>query len=72
MKKLVNEVDQVLGKYEDSKDVLEKYDIETSDEFEYLRQCFYESMRLESPAPVTSTNCFNKDVTIDGVNIPAG
>eukprot|EP00352_Strombidinopsis_acuminata_P002451 CAMPEP_0176398312 /NCGR_PEP_ID=MMETSP0126-20121128/45835_1 /TAXON_ID=141414 ORGANISM="Strombidinopsis acuminatum, Strain SPMC142" /NCGR_SAMPLE_ID=MMETSP0126 /ASSEMBLY_ACC=CAM_ASM_000229 /LENGTH=88 /DNA_ID=CAMNT_0017773169 /DNA_START=1086 /DNA_END=1349 /DNA_ORIENTATION=+ len=46
--------------------------METADEFEYLRQCFYESMRIDPPVTISSSNYFNQDVTIDGVKIRAG
>lgn len=70
--KLIAEVDQITSKYKDSKDFVEKYDMETADEFEYLRHCFYESMRIEAPTMFTTSNCFNEDVTIDGITIKAG
>jgi len=46
--------------------------METADDFDYLRLCFYESMRIEPPSPFTTSNCFDKDVTIDGITIKAG
>lgn len=70
--KLIKEVEKVTSKYKDSKDFLQNYDMETADEFEYLRQCFYESMRIEPPVGVTSTNSFSQDVTINGIKIRAG
>lgn len=46
--------------------------MEAADEFEYLRYCFYEAMRIEAPGPMTSSNCFSEDVTVNGVTIKAG
>mmetsp|Transcript_16723 Transcript_16723/g.23024 ORF Transcript_16723/g.23024 Transcript_16723/m.23024 type:complete len:106 (+) Transcript_16723:945-1262(+) len=70
--KLIAEVDQVTSKYASSKEFTENYDMETADDFEYLRRCFYESMRIEAPTMVTTSNCFNDDVTINGVTIKSG
>eukprot|EP00352_Strombidinopsis_acuminata_P005258 CAMPEP_0176371530 /NCGR_PEP_ID=MMETSP0126-20121128/24762_1 /TAXON_ID=141414 ORGANISM="Strombidinopsis acuminatum, Strain SPMC142" /NCGR_SAMPLE_ID=MMETSP0126 /ASSEMBLY_ACC=CAM_ASM_000229 /LENGTH=90 /DNA_ID=CAMNT_0017731023 /DNA_START=217 /DNA_END=489 /DNA_ORIENTATION=+ len=67
--KLHDEVEKITSKFKDSKDFIENYDMETADEFEYLRHCFYESMRIEPPVSISSSNCFNQDVTIDGVKI---
>lgn len=38
------------------------------DTFDYVRWCWYESMRLEPPAALTSSNKFSRTVTIKGVD----
>lgn len=46
--------------------------MDQSENFEYLRYCFYESMRIEAPIPVTTSNMYTRDVTIGGIKIKAG
>jgi len=40
-------------------------------EFDFLIHCFYESLRIEPPVPVSSNQCFNEDVTIKGFTFRA-
>lgn len=68
---LLDEIDKVFAALDASKNY-DDYDIETSENFEYLRYCFYESMRLEPPVPMSSSNMFSRDVNIGGINIKAG
>lgn len=50
-KKLHAEIDKVLDPIKD--DPYEKLDLETSEQFEYLRNCFNESLRIETPVSMT-------------------
>lgn len=71
--KLLAEVDEVTNTFKDSRDLQEKYELEVADEFEFLRQCFNESLRIEPPGLITNTSYFNSDVTLDNnVHIKAG
>ena len=48
-----------------------KFDHELSDSFEYLKCCFFEALRIESPVPQSSPTTFYEDVVINGVHINA-
>jgi cytochrome P450 len=39
---------------------------------EYLKLCFFESLRMEPPIPWSSSLCLTEDQTIGGVRIAAG
>jgi cytochrome P450 len=39
---------------------------------EYLKYCFFESLRMEPPIPWSSSLCLTEDQTIGGVKIAAG
>jgi cytochrome P450 len=41
-------------------------------EDDYLKLCFYETLRIEPPAPWSSSTCLTEDQTIGGVKIAAG
>jgi cytochrome P450 len=41
-------------------------------EDDYLKLCFYESLRIEPPIPWSSTVCLTEDQTIGGVKVSAG
>lgn len=53
------------------KDFQKELTMEVVEEFDFIRSCFNESMRLEPPAFVSIGGCFSKDVTIGGVNFKA-
>lgn len=53
-------------------DIVEKLDADVADSFTFTRNCFYESMRIETPIPTSTTSCFNKDVNMGGVKFEAG
>jgi cytochrome P450 len=53
-------------------DIIEKLDADVADSFEFTRNCFYESMRIETPIPTSTTSCFNKEVKMGGVTFEAG
>jgi cytochrome P450 len=54
-----------------SDDIMGKFDHELADSFEYLKCCFSEALRIESPVPQSSPTTFSEDVVIDGVLINA-
>jgi len=60
-KKLLDEILPVVKAASD--DIVNKLDYDTVMEFDYLHNCFYESLRIEAPAGMTGTQCFNADVT---------
>lgn len=45
--KLLKEVDSILGPIND--DFMGKFDLNVAEEFQYLRLCFLETLRMESP-----------------------
>ena len=45
---------------------VEELTIDDVDQFNYVRYCWYEAMRLDPPVPGSLSNCFNKPVTIGG------
>jgi len=51
--KLVEANDKVFSSITD---IEKEFTMEVSEEFEVSRQYFYESLRIEPPVPVTSTN----------------
>ena len=48
-------------------DFVNKLTMDDVDSFNYVRWCWYESMRLQPPAPSSSLNKFSKTVTIKGI-----
>ena len=51
-------------------DIANKLDYNTVMDFEYLHQCFYESLRMEPPFNISLQQCFSRDVTMfDGLTI---
>jgi len=48
-----------------------KFDSELSDSFEYLKCCFFEALRIESPVPQSTPTTFYQDAVINGVLINA-
>lgn len=53
------------------KDIEKDLTLDVVEEFELTRQYFYESLRIEPPVPVTSTNTMSEDCTICGVKFKA-
>jgi cytochrome P450 len=41
---------------------------EMVDNFNFTRNCFYESLRMEPPTSVSGASCFSKDTKIGGIN----
>ena len=50
-------------------DPINKLTFELAEEFDYLRQCFWESLRIEPPVANTFMQSFTRDVQIRGVTI---
>lgn len=59
--KLLSEILPVVEAAKD--DIVEKLEYETVMDLEYLHQCFYESLRIDVPTPLSSIQCFSEDVT---------
>ena len=55
-----------------SGDTIGKLTYDTVMEFEYLSQCYSESLRREPPAGITFPHTVTQDTTIGGVRIRAG
>jgi cytochrome P450 len=68
LKKLRTEIDTVLSKLDKFQDLT----LEDTDEFVYLKQCYNESLRLETPIGNTSTFFFTQDTKLGGFNIKKG
>ena len=51
-----------------SENFVEKLTIDEVETLEYVRFCWHESMRLQPPAPGSSTNKFSKTVRIKGID----
>lgn len=69
-KQLLDEINPKLDLIKD--DFREKLSWDIIDEFHFNRNCFYESLRIAPPAPMSGTLCFLRDVQIKGINFPAG
>lgn len=67
-KRLLEEIEGPLNEISD--DFMTKLTTDVVEDFSFTRNCFYESMRLHPPAPLSSTSCFSKDITINGVHFP--
>ena len=55
-----------------SDDFLNKFTYEMIDDLEYVRNAYYEVMRLDTPFPISSTNTVTKKCTISGVEMEPG
>jgi cytochrome P450 family 6 len=60
--KLLEEVYPVLEKA--SNNIVEDLDYDSVQEFEYLQQCYNESLRIEPPANITVPSTVTKELTI--------
>jgi len=67
--KLIAEVDSFLTPIAD--DLQEKSTMEIADQFSYLLYCYWESLRVEPPVPVTTSTAFTEDVDIQGITFRA-
>jgi cytochrome P450 len=49
-------------------------DMDTFDQAkdDYLKYCFYESLRIDPPLPLSTSFCMNESVEIGGVQVRAG
>jgi len=70
VKKLQAEIDSKIAPIAD--DIQGKFNKDLSEEFEYLRYCFYEGLRIESPVALALPTYFYEDVTLGGVPVDAG
>ena len=66
-------LDEINPKFEAIKDDFRgKLTWDILDTFEYTKNCFYETLRIAPPAPMSGTLCFDKDVVIKGIEFRAG
>jgi cytochrome P450 len=68
--RLLNEIMPVMTEVKDN--ILEKLTYSKVQDFDFLIRCFFESLRIEPPVPVSSNQCFSEDVTINGFTFRAG
>ena len=68
--KLRAEIDPYMATVKD--DIMNKMTLEGVDELPYTKMCFQESMRMDSPAGMSSTSCMSKDLNISGVDMRKG
>lgn len=68
--RLLCEICPVLDQIKD--DFIGKLTWDAIEEFSTIRNCFYESLRIAPPAPMSGTLCFLKDVEIKGIQFQAG
>jgi cytochrome P450 len=66
-KKLQAEIDQIYDPIKD--DPMNKLTYEKAEEFEYLRYCYNEALRIECPVSMTFFQSFSKTLEIEGVTI---
>ena len=64
------EINPFLDKCKDN--FMELMTSELLEELEYTRMCYSEVLRFDTPIPQSSTSCFNRDVTINGINFKKG
>ena len=64
-KKFMSEITPVLERTKD--DFIQNLTSEDVDSFEYVRRCWYETMRIQPPTSITTPNAFIKTVKIKGI-----
>jgi cytochrome P450 len=52
-----------------NKELIDELNLETIDSLNYLKMCFYESLRIEPPVPISSMIFLTEDQVIDGLYI---
>ena len=68
--KLYAEVNPILERTQE--DFMKLLTTDVIEELDYLKMCYSEVLRHDSPIPQSSTSCFSKDVVIQGVTVPKG
>jgi cytochrome P450 len=63
--KFMSEITPVMEKFSDN--FVEKLTIDEVESFDYVRRCWFESMRMQPPTPTTTVNKFIKTVRINGI-----
>ena len=66
--KFLAETEPVMRKASD--DVVNKLDYETVQDFHYLKCCYQESLRLETPAPISFHSTVTQTTSIGGPGVP--
>ncbi|CDW86900.1 cytochrome p450 [Stylonychia lemnae] len=68
--KLRNELKSILKFFgKENKDLINELNMEIIEDFNYLKYCFYESLRIEPPIVVSSSCQVNEDMEMSGVTI---
>ena len=68
-KKMLDEVSPAL--VEVGTDIVQGLTFERVMNFDFLQHCVNESLRIEPSFQMTSSQCFDRDVKINGVSFPA-
>lgn len=68
--KLLGEIDSLLEPIKG--DLKSNFDIEVAEQFEYLRLCFLETLRIDPPVPESIYGAFTETVVLNGVTVPKG
>ena len=55
-----------------AENTIEHLTYEKVQEFDFLHHCFYESLSIEPPVPVSSNQIFDRDVVIKNFTLKAG
>ena len=53
-------------------ELAKEIDINSIEELDYLKMCFYEALRLEPPVPFSSTVMITEDQTLGNVKVRGG
>ena len=69
-KKLHAEIDPLIEKVKH--DWVGAYEFEMTEDLEYLKQAYYEVMRLDTPFAISSTSTVTKPCTISGIPLVPG
>lgn len=64
-------LDDFMPTLEKFNDFYEDFTMEEADNFDFVRMCFYESMRLEPPIPTSTVQTFEADVQLGQTLIKA-
>ena len=68
--KLYEELNPVLEKCKE--DFMKLLTTQQVDELEYLKMCYFETLRFDTPISQSGTSMFSKDIVISGVKFPKG
>jgi cytochrome P450 len=67
-KKLLDEIDPLL---KGTQDYVEEFNLDEIEKLTYLRNCFMEALRVDSPVRISTALYFKEPCVVQGVEIPA-
>jgi cytochrome P450 len=53
-------------------ELVKEIDLNSIEELDYLKMCFYETLRLEPPVPFSSTVMITEDQKLGNINVKGG